>query len=310
MLTVFIGENTVARDKALKAYINNFVGSNGDMALDKLNADDLKLTDLIDAVTTVPFLSDKRMVVLKYLSTNKELADKIDVVATRVADSTDLVLVETAVDNRGLYSKNLKKLADNYNSYSSLDGIELADWAVSEASSVGGNLTKNDAMYLADRLGHNQQIISSEIHKLVLVDKNITKQTIEEMTAASPHSSVFNMIDSLMQGRIDKASTLYDEQRAQGMEPQAIMGMITWQLLILANIVAAGNEPADVIAKKAKISPFVVRKNLNLASNLSRRKMVQILDLAIEADLKTKTGKVKPDAGVHTLLLEIASLIK
>lgn len=307
MISVFIGENTIERDSALKKYIAKFVSNNGDMALDVLNSEDLRFNDVIDSVTTAPFLASKRMVIVRYLSGNKELADRFEDIAARIADSTELVLVETTLDNRSSYSKQIKKLADNYNLYKALDGQELIDWVAATTAQKGGNISNKDAAYLIDRVGQNQQLLDSEIEKLLLLDSTISKHNIDELTERSPQSSVFNMIDALMQGRIGDASKLYDEQRAQGVEPQIIMGMLTWQLSVLANIVAEPKDNPDIVAKRSKLSPFVVRKNYPLAKNINKSKMVQILDLAIDADKKIKTGKLKADNGVHSLLLQIGN---
>lgn len=309
MISVFIGDNTSERDTAFTGYIKQFVAMNGDLAIDRLNSDELTVTKLIDAVTTVPFLSPKRMVIIKYLSSNKEVAEKFNQIAKRIADSTELVILETSLDNRSIYAKTLKKIADSYHSFTSLEGDELTHWLINEVNSKNGTISKKDAMYLIDRLGHHQQIINSQIDKLLLYDQNISQQSIDIMTKNSPNSSVFNMVDALMQNKLNKASKIYDEQRAQGIEPQAIMGMINWQLNVLAHIVASHGDSPDLIAKRAKISPFVVKKNINIARNINKSKIVQLLDLAISTDLNIKTGKLKPDQGVHTLLIQIASVM-
>ena len=309
MITVFIGDNVTERDKYYINYVKQFTSLSGDLAIDNLNADELTYSKFIDAVTTLPFLSNKRMVIVKYLSNNKEVAEKFDLVAKRIADSTELVIVETRLDNRSIYAKTLKKIANNYNVLTSLEGEELTKWLINEISFKNGKITKKDATYLIDRLGHNQQIVYSEIDKLLLYDLNVTQQTIDIMTKSTPSSSVFNMLDALMQGKLDKASLIYDEQRQQGIEPLAIMGMINWQLNILANIVVGAGDSSDVIAKRAKISPYVVKKNINVNRKLSKTKLIELLDLAISTDFKIKTGKLKPDQAVHTLLIQIASVI-
>ena len=93
------------------------------------------------------------------------------------------------------------------------------------------------------------------------------------------------------------------------MEPQAVLGMIAWQLHILAIIVAAQGLSAEEIAKKAKLNPFVVRKNLGIAQRLTKQKVVSLFDAAIESDLRIKTGKSKPDPEIHVLLLRIAQSV-
>lgn len=310
MLRLYIGENALARDAAYRSYIDSFVKEHGQMALDILETDTLVLNDCIDAVTTVPFLSTKRCVVLKQVSQNKDLATNIEKILTRVADSTELVIVEGYLDSRLNYTKLIKKQADDLQQFDILDGPALVQWVIAAAKQNGATISRADAQILIDRLGPNQLLVSNELQKLLLVNPTITKELILSFVPASPQSSVFSMLDMVIQGNVSAVSKLYQEQRDQGVEPQAIMGMITWQLYILSVISAYKNENPDIIAKQAKISPFVVRKNLSLAKKLTKKQIIALLDVAIGTDYAIKTYKVKPEGGVLVLLLELTKQIK
>lgn len=310
MVTLFIGENTAQRDKAFKAYVAKFVSNNGQMAVDSLNTEDVKLNNVVDAVTTVPFLSSKRLVVIRYLGVQKDIASQIDTILKRTADTTDLVFVETSLDKRGIYYKTLIKKADEVKKFDGLDGASLTNWLTDDVADSGGEITRQSAQYLIDRVGTNQQLLSNDAEKMLLVSSRIDNKLIDAMTHSSPHSSVFNMLDSIARGQANRVSKLYDEQRAQGMEPQAILGMLVWQLFIMANIVVAPKDTPDIIAKRSKLSPFVVKKTMNMASNISKRQMVDLLDITIKADADIKTGKSKADVTVHNLLLELATRVQ
>ena len=310
MLRLYIGENALARDAAYRSYIDSFVKEHGQMALDVFDTDTLALNDCIDAVTTVPFLSAKRCVVLRQVSQNKDLASNIEKIVERIADSTELVIVEGILDSRLNYTKFIKKHANDLQQFDVLDGHALAQWVIVTAKQQGATLSRADAQLLIDRVGPNQLLVANELQKLLLVNPVITKELILSFVPASPQSSVFAMLDMVIQGNVAEVSRLYQEQRDQGVEPQAIMGMIAWQLYILSVVAAHKEENPDAIVKKAKISPFVVRKNLSLAKKLSKKQIIALLDVAISADYSIKTYKVKPEGGVLVLLLELTKQIK
>ena len=310
MLRLYIGENALTRDAAYRAYLDSFVKEHGQMALDVLETDTLTLNGSIDAVTTVPFLSAKRCVVLRQVSQNKDLASNIEKIVERIADSTELVIVEGILDSRLNYTKYIKKHANDLQQFDVLDGHALAQWVIVTAKQQGATLSRADAQLLIDRVGPNQLLVANELQKLLLVNPVITKELILSFVPASPQSSVFAMLDMVIQGNVAEVSRLYQEQRDQGVEPQAIMGMIAWQLYILSVVAAHKEENPDAIVKKAKISPFVVRKNLSLAKKLSKKQIIALLDVAISADYSIKTYKVKPEGGVLVLLLELTKQIK
>lgn len=309
MTYLFYGENVQERDRAIKQLLQEFVAVNGDMAVDSIDADTAELTDIIDAVTTVPFLSPKRLVVVRYLSANSEVTARIEDVLDRTADSTDVLFVESRLDARSVYTKTLKKRITTITHFESIEGPALVGWVVQEATVIGATISQAVAQQLIDRVGHNQQLLHNELQKLSLISPTITAQLVNSMTHYSPASSVFAMLEAVLKGNIQSASTLYHEQRIQGMEPQAVLGMIAWQLHILAIIVAAQGLSAEEIAKKAKLNPFVVRKNLGIAQRLTKQKVVSLFDAAIESDLRIKTGKSKPDPEIHVLLLRIAQSV-
>lgn len=305
VILAFIGDNGHAREQAATEFVNGFISVHGTIAIDKFAAEELELSTLIDAVSSVPFLSERRLVIVRDFSTNKPLADQLDSIAQAVADQVDLVIIEGHVDGRSKYLVALKNLAE-VRDFTHLEGEELIDWVVNQTGSLGGTIDRQVAQQLLDRVGTNQQLLANELAKLALFDPHITSQTVNELTTYMPQSSIFAMLDAAFSGRIAEALTLYKEQREQGMEPQAIMGMVVWQLHALAVVKAAGSMPANDIAAQAKMSPFVVRKNQTNARRLSDQKLVVLLEQAIKTDRMMKTTRVDSDAAVQTLISAFA----
>ena len=219
-----------------------------------------------------------------------------------LADTTDLAIIETSLDSRGKFLSELKKCAE-VREFTHLQGDELVSWVVEQATKLGGKIERRIAMALIDRVGVNHQLIASELTKLVLLDTQITLETIKQLTVRSPQSSVFAMLDAAFAGNQSRALQLYGEQRALGMEPKAILGMIVWQLHILNVIKAAGSMSADQIASEAKISPFVVRKNMGFAKNISHKKLLEILNLSIETDRLFKRTSANEDDALQALII-------
>jgi DNA polymerase-3 subunit delta len=302
MIVAFIGDNGYAREQAAKEFVGSFTNLHGAVAVDKLAGEDIDIAALTEAVSTVPFLSARRLVVVRDLGSNKILADKLDAVCKNVADTTDLIIIESHIDNRSKYLSNLKKLAE-VREFIHLQGDELVNWVVEQAQKLKGQITRSLAMALIDRVGVNHQLLINELTKLILFQPQITLDTIKQLTVRSPQSSVFAMLDAAFAGDTAKALKLYSEQRALGMEPIAILGMIVWQLHILNIVKAAGSIPPAQIASEAKLSPFVVRKNLGTARRISGQKLERLLDLTIETDKMLKQTSANDDDALQTLIM-------
>ena len=305
MIVAFVGDNGQAREQAAKEFVAGFAGVHGTMAIDRLDGETLEMVQLIDAISTLPFLSQRRLVVLRNLSLNKTLTDNLAHITDNTADTTDLVIIENHIDGRSKYLSNLKNLAD-VREFEHLEGDALIKWIVEQTMLLGGQITFETAQALVDRVGTNHQLLANELQKLILYNPKISTLSIQLLTTYNPQSSIFTMLDAAFAGNMSEALKLYTEQRAQGMEPQAILGMITWQLSALAIVKTAGSISVQEIAENSKLSPFVVRKNLVTARRITEKKLVNLFERAIKIDKQMKTTTINPDDAVQSLILAFA----
>lgn len=302
MITAFIGDNGPAREQAAKDYIGSFIGVHGSSAIDRFSGDAIEKADLKDTIASIPFLSNKRMVIVRDLSANKNLSENFEEVAGSVADSTELIIIENHIDSRSKYLGELKKQAE-VKEFAHLEGEDLVRWIIEQAAALNGKISHADALFLVERIGTNHQLIINELAKLILYEPTITQESIKLMTTYTPQSSVFAMLDSAFNNQTEKALKLYQEQRALGSEPQAILGMIAWQLHVLAVVKAAVDKSPQQIANESKLNPFVIRKNLNIAKNINSGKLVKMIDNAINADIMIKSTTTNPDNVLQTLII-------
>jgi DNA polymerase III delta subunit len=89
-------------------------------------------------------------------------------------------------------------------------------------------------------------------------------------------------------------------------EPQAILAMIAWQLHVLALIKTAGDRSVDVIAKEAKLNPFVVRKSQGIAQRLSLSELKDLVRRTLTLDIRLKRQAIDADDALQQLLLSMA----
>ena len=247
MITTLSGSNSYALRHAQKALVDSFVTQHGDMALEQLDGEEVSIERLSEALTSVPFLSDKKLVLIRQGSANKQFAERATDMLKDVTETTDVIIVESKVDKRSSYYKFLKKSTD-FKEYSELDSGGLARWLSAQAKEKGGMLSLSDATFLVTRVGLNQQLLSHELDKLLLYNDTITRQTIELLTESTPQSTIFELLDAAFAGNTQRALQLYAEQRALKVEPQQIIAMLTWQLHILALIKTAGDRSPEAIA--------------------------------------------------------------
>jgi DNA polymerase-3 subunit delta len=304
MITVLTGANDFARKAELNKLTSAFLKEHGDFGLEKIDAGEVDLGRLLESVSSLPFLAARRMIILSDPGANKSINDNIDALLEAVADTTDLIINEPKFDKRSALYKTLKKKTD-MREFAEADEHSLRQWLVSQAKERGGVLKLADASYLVQRIGASQLLASNELDKLLLYEPSITRETIDLLTEPLPQSSVFDLLDAAFSGDTKKAIKLYKEQRDQQIEPQAIMGMIAWQTHIIAVVKANEKLGADGIARAAKLSPFVVRKTLNITAKLSLPEVKKLLKQVLDLDVRLKSEAIDADDALKHLLLTL-----
>lgn len=303
-ITTLVGPNNYLLGKSLRAKRDNFTKQYSDLALEVIDGEEASPGQISGSLESVPFLSPKKLLIIKRLSANKQASENIEEILDLKNDTTDLIIVEPKPDKRSSYYKKLQK-STNLEEFKEPDLQTLAKWLVSEAKSLGGTLSFSDANFLVERVGAIQQLLSTELQKLINYDPSITRTSIELLTEASPQGTVFNLLDAAFSGERKKTLKLYESQRAQKIEPQAILAMIVWQLNIVA-LVSASKKTPNEIAKDTGLHPFVLGKAANISRRLPRRELITTLDNLCQLDQQLKSQSIDADEAVKQLLLELS----
>lgn len=299
------GENDFARGQELRQLLADFTAEHGDLAVERIDGEDTEFVRIQEALTSLPFLANKKMVILNHPAASKEFCEAADTLLAELPESTELLLVEPKFDKRSSVYKLLKTHTD-YREFSGLKDRALAAWLAAEAKSLGAELSISDAQYLIGRLGEDQQLLRHELEKLSLFDHKINRSTIDILTEPSPQSSIFDLLDAAVGGHTQRALELYNEQRQLQVEPQRILAMFAWQLHLLATVKWGGKRSPDAIAAEAHISPYVVRKSQNLTKRLDPQRIKALVAELLSIDLRSKRQNLDLDDALKFFVLQLA----
>lgn len=305
MIITLTGSNDFMLGEALRQLRQDFVNECTDMGLETYDGQDVDPKQLPSILQALPFLVAKRMIIFRQPSAQKAVQDAVEQLLDSVTDTTDLVIVEPKLDKRTSYYKALKKQTD-FKEFTPLDEPKLAQWLVAQAKEQEGSLSSSDATYLVRRVGANQLLLANEVQKLLSYQPQISRQTIDELTEPTPQSSVFDLLDAALSGNKQKTVALYHEQRQQKVEPLAIMGMLAWQLHILALVKTAEARSPSAIASEGKINPYVVSKTQNVARNCTLTDVKTWVHEAAKLDIRLKRQPIDADEAMINYLLSLS----
>lgn len=302
MIVTVTGANDHLRRHEVARIIADFERDHGAIAIERHDGEEASAERMRESVQSLPFLSARKLVVLREPSKQKAFTEDISDILTSVADSSDVIIYEPKLDKRSTYYKALKKSTD-FREFAELDASGLARWIVDYVKSHQGTISSADARLLIDRIGTHQQLVRSEIDKLLAYNPDITKEGIMLLIEPMPQSTIFELLDAAFAQDSERTFRLYGEQRALKIEPQAIIAMLAWQLHIVAIVKTAGERSGEAIAREAKLSPFVVRKTQAIARHISLEQVKKYINDLLELDMRLKRTAIDADEALQLYLL-------
>lgn len=306
MITTFTGANTFLLKQALQEKRTAFIQKHGAFELEELDGAEASLDNVRTKLQSLPFLSDKKLLILRSPSAINGFAEAFDSMREHASDQTDVVIVETELDKRTGYARALKAKTD-YQSFDELKPDQLSSWLTQEAKSQGATLSRADANMLVQRAGTNQYLLFNELSKLTTASNTISRDLIEKLVEPIPQQTIFELLDAVFAGQANRAMELYDSQRAQQVEPQMILSMLARQLHIILLIkLAPANTSNNAIASEAKLHPFVVQKASQSARSRSVANIKSSLHELRQIDRLHKTQSVSLDESLRYFIVTLA----
>lgn len=304
MIITITGDNQFQAQAEARKVVDAFIAKHGSLAVERFDAGEVEVEQILSSITAGSLLSPYKMVVIQDFETNKLLTERAEELVAQTPEDTMVLITIGKLDKRVAYGKLLRKSTD-FREFSALSPQDTVTWVMKGAEEKGGQIDRGTAQYLLDCVGANQERLSNELDKLILFDPKITRETIDQLSERQPTSTVFELLDAGFNGRQEKALKLYEEQRRQQVEPLAMIGMIGWQLHVLALIKTGKDKSAADNAKDAGIHPFVVQKSVSLAKNMALSKLRHLVHHAVVLEEELKSRTMNADDAVKHFLLSL-----
>ncbi|HUD81383.1 MAG TPA: DNA polymerase III subunit delta [Patescibacteria group bacterium] len=301
-IITLVGSNDFTLHQYLVDIISNFTNEYGSIAVEHIECDNTSLEHLQDSLLSPPFLSPKKMLLLREPSQNQKLASQFEQLIKQVPDTTEVVVVDPKIDKRTSLYKILKKQT-GLKEFNPLLRPQLINWLVNEAKLRSTSMPLAVANHLIERVGENQNLLFNELNKLVLYNQKIDNKLIDLLIEPTPQSSIFELLDAALSGQTKRSLSLYREQRQLKVEPKQIIAMLTWQLHIIALIKAA--KSSNLLSESTNLKPFVIEKSSRLARGISMAQLKATIGNLLKLDSDLKSKKIEADEALEYYLLTL-----
>ena len=292
-----------------------------------LDGRSLTLAELRHACDAIPFLADKRLVVVNGLlkrltprkgqetpTAQKEYLATLAEYLPRLPQTTRLVFVEDGP----LPAKHpILQLAqqETWGYIKRFDPPEaraLPRWVEQRTRKHGGEIEPQAAGQLAAVVGTDLRLLDQEITKLVTytgAERAITSADVDALVPYAQAAVVFDMVDALGQRDGRTAAQTLHRLLDAGEHPLGLLGMIVRQfrLLIQVKELKAEGATARDIARVLRLHPFPAGKLANQANHFTAAQLEAIHRHLLETDVAIKSGRVKPEVALDLLVAGLAA---
>ncbi|MCJ7723132.1 MAG: DNA polymerase III subunit delta [Anaerolineales bacterium] len=323
---ILYGDDEHAVSKRLKAYQAALGDSTtADMNITRLDGRSLTDEELNNAVNSLPFLGDKRLVLLANPSDryqNKKGQELFTQLLEKVPETTRIV-IHGNMENPDKEKKKkeeswLLKWAGKAGGLVSVErhvmprAWEMTGWILAETKKQGGSIEPRGAAMLAEMVGENTSQAAQEITKLltyVNYERPITVADVEQVSLDTAQGNIFVLVDALGSSQGKKAQAmlhrLLDEQ-----DPKNIFGMIVRQfrfLLLAREVIDGGGNINDIQSALSKFGmPVFTAKNVYFqAKQFSQEALEAIYHRLLAIDEEAKTSDVPLDLAMDMLVVEL-----
>ncbi len=302
------GEEAYSREQAVRQITAAIDG-----AARELNVQPLKNPepgDVINACETLPFFSERRLVIVTELSadTAAALADY----AGGVPETTVLLILYAGRPNaQGALFKALAKAgrAVEFERFAPERAVAFLE---KRAAAQGSSIDRQAARRLVERVGTDLTALESTLTRLVDYvgcGNRVLTEAVMACVPAPVEATVFSILDALLAGNKRVAVTGLTELIKSGADTSMRLASFfegrLKQMLIAKQMLAAGQTDQAVI-KALGGSPYAAKKTVQNAKKCTMERLVHAIEAFASVDWRQKQGVMKDD---DALLLAFFTLL-
>jgi len=328
LLHVLIGENDYSLRQALDE-IKKGIGDPTALMTNTtiLDGRTVMLEQLRNACETVPFLAEKRLVIVEGLLERfeprvkpgrKKAPPKVEQLEEykKIVDGikklppfTELVLTGGGVKATNPLLRELSTVT-KVKSFPMLRPPQLSQWVERRVKEAGGNISPQAVTTLVRFVGNDLWTMANEVDKLVLytAGRRIEEADVKAVVSYAREESVFTMVDAVLEFRVGVAQETLQQLFRQGAAPVQLLAMISRQVRIIflvKEMRAQGKSRNEIQSKLGLNSDFLVRKAWEQSEKYSPARLRELYHRILETDVSIKMGKLDGEIALSILIAEL-----
>ena len=314
-LLLFEGEEEYLKQAALAALRKQLLPE-GMEDLNETVLDAPETDRLIAAAETLPFMADRRLVVVRdhpALSGRAEADDRLAAYLSAVPATTVLLFYCTRKPDgrKKLYTAIRKQ--NGVVVFSPLKDRELTTFVTSAFKKLGRECDERTADLLIFTCGSDAGRLMTEIAKIASHSEGtaaVHPDEVRMLATPSAECTVFQMVDAVVSGQNDRAFRLMRNQLLNGTDRLYMLSMLLRQFRLLQHIRIMQYEKCsrDAIRSALGVPPFAVDQYMRQASMYTNAQIKKAVSVCFDAEYAVKSGRMNQEGSLESVMLKLLNL--
>ena len=271
---------------------------------------------IIAAAETLPFMADRRLVIVRdhpALTGRAEADDRLAEYLPSVPASAVLLFYCTQKpDGRKKLYAAVKKL-NGIVVFSPLRDRELTSFVTSAFRDLGKECDERTADLLVFTCGSDTGLLLTEIAKVASHAgdaPSIRPDSIRAVATPSAECTVFQMVDAVVSGQGSRAFLLMRNQLLAGADRMYMLSMLLRQFRLLQHIKIMQYEKRSQaeIRSALGVPPFAVDQYIRQAASWTNGQVKKAVSICFDAEYGVKSGRLSQDGALEAVMLKILNL--
>lgn len=312
-----VGEESFLLDDCLKR-IEKVIN------IDDLNREVFQATessgrDVLNSVETLPFLTEKRIVVLKMA--NKLKNDDFKIVEQIIENPVDttcfIIVFQDKVKNSTSKRKDLISICEKSDNCYCVDckkpyEKDVKAFIQEEFNNRGKTIDLDVVQQIVNDTGLDLQNVSNEIEKISLYlgkdKKNVTVEDFVKISGFTKEINVFMLTNSIEEKNLKYALFIIEQMLKTGESAIGLLSTISntvRKMLIAKSLMEEKKYTSQDALNYIRVYAYFQYKYLNNLSQYSLLHLKKCLKEILKTDIALKTGKTDDKSAIENLVLFI-----
>lgn len=316
MLFILTGQEQLLMDQKVAALKKEYPIYEPNLNDIKIDCREVSCQEIINEITSVPFFSDYRFVVLThpyFLTTEKVKGDKDEEIERLVKSlsqtSDDMIVIIYApgkLDERKKWTKTLRKVGTS---------IEFNHPEPSKLKHICRQAFKNrktsideDALeLLLIRAGESLMTLQNEVDKLCLYNQHITLEDVKKLVFKPIEENAFELTSAMLKRDLKQVFSIYRDLMTKNEEPIRLIALMASSLRTLYQVKLLDRKGYNdqEIGKYLDMNPYRLRYIRMDAKNFELDDLLKLIDQLSNLDIQIKRGMIDKYQGLELFFMKL-----